>query len=332
MIARYLNPFKFHFTELFWTIQFWFNIGRCKQDQQKFQEAENSFQTSLEAIETFDKQFEEDKSLLRVKEGIYKNIGIIKRKNGEYETAVEYHDKSLHIILHLDGKKSRKYATTLMNKGVALRNLNKLDEAIMAYNESLAILTNDIEKISGKKGKNQGEEEEEEEEGESSQENLQLIAKIINNLGYLHEAKGDYDKALEHFEKSLELKIKIHGDEMKNEGIATSLLNIGRSHLNKKNYDSASKFLNNALETLFAFHESKDKDDFLSATIHYTLARCLMENDKKRELSKALIHANTSLQMRLRIFVDETHPKIVESNALVEKLNAVMATERENAE
>ena len=118
---------------------------------------------------------------------------------------------------------------------------------------------------------------------------------------------------------------------MKNNGIATSLLNIGRCHLIKKNYDSASKFLNDALETLFAFHESKDKDDFLSATIHYTLARCLMENKEKRELSKALIHADTSLQMRLRIFVDETHPNVVESNELVEKLKAAMATEKENA-
>ena len=128
------------------------------------------------------------------------------------------------------------------------------------------------------------------------------------------------------------MKLEIHGNKIKNKGIATSLLNIGRSHLNKRNCDSASKFLNNALETLFAFHESKDKDDFLSATIHYTLARCLMKKEKKRELSKALMHANTSLQMRLRIFVDATHPNVVESYELVEKLKAAMAAEKENKE
>ena len=123
------------------------------------------------------------------------------------------------------------------------------------------------------------------------------------------------------------MKEEIYGNEAKNEGIAHSLLNIGRCHLNQKKYDMAIKFLNDALETLFVFHESKDKDDFLSAIIHYNLARCLMENEEKRELSKALIHANTSLQMRLRIFIDETHPDVVESYELIEKLRAVMSTE-----
>ena len=244
--------------------------------------------------------------MLRIKESIYRNIGIIKRKNGDYETAIEYHDRNLETILHLDGYKSSKYATTLMNKGVSLRFMNKLDEAIMAYNESLEILTRDIER---------------------RQENLRFIAKIINNIGSLHEAKGEYEKSLQHFEKSHELKIEIYGNETKNEDIAHSLLNIGRCHLNQKNYDLAFKFLNDALETLFLFHESRDKDDFLSGTIHYNLARCLMENEEKREWSKALNHANTSLQMRLRIFIDETHPDVVESHELVEKLKAVMITE-----
>ena len=82
---------------------------------------------------------------------------------------------------------------------------------------------------------------------------------------------------------------------------------------------------------MFAVHNSKDKDDRVIAHIHYNLARCFMMNDKKRDSNKALFHANKSLLMRKRIFVDETHQLVVASKKLVEEIEAMLSTETKNA-
>ena len=45
---------------------------------------------------------------------------------------------------------------------------------------------------------------------------------------------------------------------------------------------------------------------------------------QRRDLNKALFHANKSLQMRKRIFVDETHQEVVNSEELVEEIEAML--------
>ncbi len=43
-------------------------------------------------------------------------------------------------------------------------------------------------------------------------ESLQ-VAVTFNNIGSVYHSKGDYDKALENYNKSLEIRIKLFGNE-----------------------------------------------------------------------------------------------------------------------
>ena len=297
LITKVRNCYNFHVTELYWKSQFGFLIGRCKEEQQQYKEGEKAYQSSLEYIEDYYEESKDYQSLLRLKVLVHNNIGIREQKMGAYERSIFHFDESLKMY---SGDESPEYATTLKSKGVSLYLMNKLDEAIQAYNQCLKIWTKDED---------------------TEQRNKELIAATHNNLGIVYDQKDDHEKALEHYERSLKLTREIYGKETQNEVIAGTLIHIGTSHLDKKNFDDAFKFYNDALQTMYAVLKSKNKDHDLIAQIHYNLAFYLEMNDKKRDLNQALIHANKSLQIRKRIF-DETHQKVVDSKELVEEINA----------
>ena len=58
-----------------------------------------------------------------------------------------------------------------------------------------------------------------------------------NNIGAVYASKGEYDKALEHYQKALAIRLKQLGPE--HPSVAISRNNIGGVHDNKGEYDKA---------------------------------------------------------------------------------------------
>ena len=65
----------------------------------------------------------------------------------------------------------------------------------------------------------------------------------LNNIGFVHSDKGDYEKALDYYGRSLGIQEKI-GDKR---GMGYSLNSIGIVHSNKGDYDKALDYLEKSL-------------------------------------------------------------------------------------
>lgn len=115
------------------------------------------------------------------------------------------------------------------------------------------------------------------------------LGKSYNYLGIIYKYKGDYDKSLEYYFKSLKIKEET---EDKN-GMAASYNNIGTIYTSKNYYDKAVEFY---LKSLALFEELKDKNG-MAATYnnignnHYL----------KKDYDKALEYYTKSLKIREEI-------------------------------
>jgi nephrocystin-3 len=71
-------------------------------------------------------------------------------------------------------------------------------------------------------------------------------ASSLNNVGSIFDRKGEYDKALEYYFKSLEIKKVVLGKM--HPGYASSLNNIGSTYDRKGEYDKALEYYFKSLE------------------------------------------------------------------------------------
>ena len=71
------------------------------------------------------------------------------------------------------------------------------------------------------------------------------MATSYNNIGVVYKAKGEYDKALEYYQKSLAIRLKQLGPD--HPDVATSYNNIGLVYDNKAEYDKALEYYQKSL-------------------------------------------------------------------------------------
>ena len=85
-------------------------------------------------------------------------------------------------------------------------------------------------------------------------------ALTLNNIGIIHQIKGEYDDALKFYEESLEIarKLGFQEDIAKSLGIAKSLNNIGRIHKIKGEYDKALEHYEESLEIARKIGDQQD--------------------------------------------------------------------------
>ena len=67
------------------------------------------------------------------------------------------------------------------------------------------------------------------------------VAAIYNNLGLAYNQKGEYDKAVEYYEKSLALKLKALGAE--HPSVGTTYFNMGTAYADKGDKAKAMAYL-----------------------------------------------------------------------------------------
>ena len=146
----------------------------------------------------------------------YGNLGLVYYSKGEWDTAVEYYEKSLEISEKIGDIHGM--GTTYGNLGSVYYSKGEWDTAVKYYEKSLEIFE-EIKDIYG-------------------------MAQTYNNLGLVYADKGEWDTAVEYYEKSLEISEKI-GDI---HGMASTYNNLGSVYYSKGEWDTAVEYYKKSLE------------------------------------------------------------------------------------
>ncbi|MBE0639468.1 MAG: tetratricopeptide repeat protein [Bacteroidales bacterium] len=136
---------------------------------------------------------ENAKDTLRI-EQIYNNLGILYQTINDYETSSKYYFKSLELKKNAGDKE--KIAITQMNIGALFHKMQLHDSAYVYLSEALSVL--------------------------KLVENHRALSGIYNNLGAVHQAKKEYELAMENYDLAYELKEYLPGHER-----ARLLMNMG---------------------------------------------------------------------------------------------------------
>jgi len=109
------------------------------------------------------------------------------------------------------------------------------------------------------------------------------------SLGIYYSRRGEYGRALEHFQKSLEIRLDTLGPD--NYDVALSYEGVGCHYAELGNYELALEHINKALELRI---RTLGSDDRLVARCHVGLAYIFME---RGEYEEAKEHLNTALEV-----------------------------------
>jgi tetratricopeptide (TPR) repeat protein len=161
----------------------------------------------------------------------YGQIGSLYQDFGEYDKALDFHNRAYEISQKYNDQKNS--ATALHQFGNIYYLKGDYDEALKQYQKSMEIK----EKIGDIKG----------------------VSYSLHQIGMIYQDKGDYDAALKQYHKSLEMKEKI-GDI---KGVSSSLHQIGMIYQDKGDYDAALKQYHKSLEILEKIGDIKGLSDSL---------------------------------------------------------------------
>jgi serine/threonine protein kinase/tetratricopeptide (TPR) repeat protein len=199
-------------------------------------------------------------------------MGRVEIKSDNPQNSLEYLNRALTLAIQFENDEQK--ATVLQAIGVAYRWLNKQDEALRDYQESLAIKRrlgdkrgmaaslNTIAQIQEHLGTS-------EEALRSYQEALQLRREIgdkkglgdtLIDLGGFYHDRGEHDQALKLHKEALVIQRDL-GEERNQ---ALCLNNIGSSYFFKGQYDDAITYFQQALQ----LREKSKIPDEIAETVH----------------------------------------------------------------
>lgn len=152
---------------------------------------------------------------------IYCDLGILHSRLGQYETAVERQRTSLKFS-HADGDRIQQFRA-LTNLGHVLCSLGRLNESVQTLEEALQISeeTEEVEKVV-----------------------VGCRASTLHLLGTGCREIGLYDKAIEYYQKVLEVNKKTHESESEEE-VCLRLCDL---FVQAQRYDEAVRYLEKAGE------------------------------------------------------------------------------------
>jgi tetratricopeptide (TPR) repeat protein len=193
----------------------------------------------------------------------YNNVGYIYYLSGKYRKAIRYYKKSIQIRKIVLGDKHIDTAESLMNLGQVYDTLGKRDISLEFYKKVFYIYKETI-------GLN----------------NIE-VGNLYNNIGgvylfdYKYKRKDEcLEKALENFNKALDLKWEVFGD--KHVSMAITLDNISEIYFLKRKY---KKSLENKLKALDIFIDNLGEQHVDTAICYRGIAGvyCLSEDYKNAD-------------------------------------------------
>ena len=129
-----------------------------------------------------------------------------------------------------------------------------------------------------------------------------LKASSYNDIGCIYDERGDYAKALDYYEKALQIRLQIYGE--KHLDVAMSYNNIGGICDSRGNYALALKYYEKALHIKLQFYGKRHPD---IATSYLSIGGIYADQGN---YVQALVYYEKALQMWLS-FYGERHPDVV---------------------
>jgi tetratricopeptide (TPR) repeat protein len=235
----------------------WQRLGQLLVKLSQFDKAEELYNVLLE--QTSDQG---------EKATYYNNLGYIKDDQGDYENAIEYHEKALEIRQKTLPPNHPDLAQSYNNIGGVYDNMGEYSKALSFYEKALEIYQKTLPP------------------------NHPDLATSYNNIAMVYMNMGEYSKALSFFEKTHEIFEKTLPPN--HPSLATSYNNIGGVYRNMGEYSKALSFYEKALEikqkTLPPNHPS------LAASYN----NIAFVYDSMREYSKALAYFERALDIYKR--------------------------------
>ena len=184
-------------------------------------------------------------------------------KVNDLEGALDFYNRSIACYDRIGEEKKK--SNTYNNMGVALRQMGRYEEAIVAYNKALAIDKRHYNAIDPN------------------------LARDYQNLGALYYAMSDYDKAMALTEKSLAIRLKIHPSGRHPE-LAEVYGNMAKFSVKKNDFETGLSYI---LKSMRANSSDYEETDVYASALAYT------ENYNIIDLS----NFHTNLEQRTELFV-----------------------------
>lgn len=207
---------------------------------------------------------------------IYNDIGLIYERKGEYNEALDFHQKALGRYLDFFEKQNHQYiAASYNNIGVIYYRKGEYEKALEYYQKASKIMLN----IFG--------------------ENHPDTGATYNNIGEIFCKKGQYEKAIEFNEKALKISLNLYGEN--HPDTATSYNSIGLVYSRKGENRKALHYFNKALQIALMIY---GKNHPYIASSYNNIG---MIYDSLGEYNKALQYHKKALAIKLYIY-GENHP------------------------
>lgn len=217
----------------------------------------------------------------------YCNMGNVYTELGNYDKALEYHNKALAIGIDISGEDSSENVIHYNNIGSTYIYLKEYITALKYLNKALEI------------------------EIKTSGGDRPIVASKYGNIGDAYAYLKDFDRALDYHKKALEICIRIFDEKHPNTG--KSYLGLGGAYLGLGEYNTALEFLNKAL----AIQLENYGEEHLDIVAIYSNLGQVYKN--LADYDNALNYFNRALNITVKT-LDEKHPIIAD---LVENIAGV---------
>ncbi|CAF2736515.1 unnamed protein product [Rotaria sp. Silwood2] len=152
----------------------------------------------------------------------YHQLGCIKGRQGDYEKAIRYYERTLEIEEKTLPPNHPDLAISYGNIGLVYLKMGEYSKALFFYEKTLEI------------------------QQKTLPTNHPDLATSYNNIGMVYQNIGEHSKALTYLLKDIEMRQKILPQN--HPSLATSYNNIGKVHRNMGEYPIAFSFYEKALE------------------------------------------------------------------------------------
>lgn len=183
------------------------------------------------------------------------NIGNILNEWGKTDEAIEYFQQALKMFAHRVGKENVSVAKCEAKLGAIYCKGKDFDRSLSLLLHALCIL-----------------------EDEEDDELSMLVAPLHQDIGDCYYNKGEYDKALDHIAKCLQIQKLEHGDDCIE--MATPCDHMGLIFQKKESYDEAIQFHSKALLIHKKYYGNRSKE---CASSDFHIAKCLLNSHHYEE-------------------------------------------------
>lgn len=201
-------------------------LGMLDFEEGRYEESMEDFQKGVDIRSILETDAFPSKAMF------YGNFAIVYSAKGDFENAAKYYEKSLREKLRIFGEDHPHIALDYQNMGVLFgEHIGDYNRALILYEKALRIVL-----------KNYGEKHID-------------VARIHFNMGSNYYRSGDLEKALEHYDKALNIYYEVLGKEYHHD-VSMSYNEMGKVYENLKNYKKALEFYELALSIRLEVYNS----------------------------------------------------------------------------